>query len=165
MVSVTNGPLSQRDSRENPLSALGKSDVDLGHHPNWCPLVHGEIGGILRQLGDELDGSGAGTDDADSITCRVIGIVPCGGVNNSTVEFGDARDIGDVGLGQETRRGNEIPGVHGLAIAQRDPPKLGVLVPARALDDSAEPHVAAHVVLVGDVVGVLLDLAAGGEQS
>ena len=41
---------------------------------------------------------------------------------------------------------------------------LGVLVPAGALDDGVEPHVPAHVVLVRDIVGVLLDLRAGGEQ-
>ena len=43
-------------------------------------------------------------------------------------------------------------------------PPLGVVVPAGALDGDAEPDVAAHVILVRDVVGVLLDLVTGGEQ-
>ena len=42
---------------------------------------------------------------------------------------------------------------------------LCVLVPPGALDDGVEPHVPAHVELVRDVVGVLLDLRAGGEQA
>ena len=65
---------------------------------------------------------------------------------------------GHLRLRQEAGRGDQVARGQRLAVGQRDPPRRGVLVPAGALDGGVEPHVPAHVVLVGDVVGVLLDL-------
>ncbi len=76
----------------------------------------------------------------------------------------DARDVGHLRLGQKARRGDQVARGQRFAVGQRDPPDAGLLVPAGALDDGVEPHVRAHVVLVRDIVGVLLDLRARGEQ-
>ena len=71
---------------------------------------------------------------------------------------------GVCGCDRKPGRGDQVARRQRLAAGQRDPPDLGLFVPAGALDGGVEPHVAAHVVLVGDVVGVLLDLRARGEQ-
>ena len=76
---------------------------------------------------------------------------------------GEAVDAGDVrllGLAQIARREDQEPRPQRLAAGQRDQPLLGVLVPAGALDGGVEPHVAAQVVLLGDVLGVGLELGA-----
>src|ERR1700738_4744265 len=68
------------------------------------------------------------------------------------------------GLRQKPSGGDEVPGGKLFTTGNRDPPDAGLLVPAGALDGRIEPHVPAHVELVGDVVGVSLDFGAGREQ-
>ena len=150
---------------EQPLRPLREAQVDLGHHPDRGALVHGEVGGLLGELGDELDRGRAGTDDGDPAVLDVVVVIPGRGVDDLARETGDARDVGRFRLGQEAGGGDQVAGAQRLAAGQRDPPYLRVLVPPRPLDGGVEPNVAAHAVLVGHVVGVLLDLRARREQS
>ena len=43
-----------------------------------------------------------------------------------------------------------------LTTGERDPPDLRIVVPPGTFDGGVEPHVAAHVVLVGHMLGVAL---------
>ncbi len=161
----TNHPLRQRDPSEEPLGARGEPEVQLRHHPDRRALVDRQVGGLLRQFGDQLHRRRAGADDRHAAPpLRIVGVVPVGGVDDLAGEAGDPRDVGHVRLRQEARRGDQVAGAQRVTVGQGHPPDLGLLVPASAFDRRVEPHVPAHVVLVGDVAGVLLDLVAGGEQ-
>ena len=156
-----NGALRQRDPGEQPLGAFAEAHVDLGHHPDRRALVDGQVGDPLGQLGDELDGGGAGADDGDPAALERILVVPRGGVDDLAREVRRRRGC-RAPCGWDRKPvaviRNRAVSVSPSASATRQ--TLGVLVPAGALDDGVEPHVPAHVVLVGDVVGVLLDLRA-----
>ena len=76
----------------------------------------------------------------------------------------DTRNIRGTRLGQEAGRGDQELRGQRLTTGKRDPPDLGIVVPSGTVDGGVEPHVAAHVVLVGDMLGVALQLGARREQ-
>lgn len=150
--------------REQTMGQRPERQVRLGHHPDRGALVDGEVAGGLGKFRDQLHRGGAGADDRDAVAGRVEVVVPGGGVDDLAVEVVDTRDVRGVRLGQEAGRRDQVPRPQGAAVGEVDLPVPGLLVPAGALDTDVEPHVPAHVVLVGDVGGVLLDLGAGGRS-
>ncbi len=158
------GALRERHPREQALGALAEAQVDLRHHPDRGALVHRQVGNLLHQLRDELHGGGTGADDGHPATLERVVVLPVGGMDDLAREAVDPRDLRHLRLRQEARRRDQVARGQRLTVGKGDPPDVGVLVPPRALDDGAEPHVLAHAVLVGDVVGVLLDLRSRREQ-
>jgi hypothetical protein len=158
-------PLRQRDSGEHPLGPFTEARVDLRDHPDRGALVDGEVGGPLGELGNQLHGRRTGSDHRDAASRGVEVVLPLGGVDDLALEVRDAGDVGDGRLRQEARRGDQVTRGEGFTAGQGDPPDARILVPACALDRGVEAHVLADVILVGDVVGVLLDLGARGEQA
>src|SRR5271166_3365877 len=71
---------------------------------------------------------------------------------------------GVFGWDREAGRGDQEATGQRLAVGQGHLPDQRVVVPTGSLDRRVEPHVAAYVVFVGDVVGVVLQLRAGREQ-
>ena len=52
-----------------------------------CSLLH-----VRLDLGDELDGGGAGADHGHALAGQVVVVVPLGGVERLALEALDARD-------------------------------------------------------------------------
>ena len=152
----------ERHAREQPLDQPRHLAVELRRHPDRGALEDREVLGPLRELGDQLHRGRAGADDRDPLAVELGGVVPPRGVHDRAGEVPDALDVGQLGLGQEAGRGDQVRRPQPLAAGDPDLPLLGVLVPARALDDGAEPHVPAQVVAVGHVLGVLLQLRTAG---
>lgn len=70
-----------------------------------------------------------------------------------------------VRLRQEAGGCRQIPRGAATTVGGVDGPELAPFVPFGALDEDAELHPPAEVVLVRDVLRVLLELGAGSEQS
>ncbi len=139
-------------------------EVELRHHIDRRALIDSHVGDALGQLRNELDRGRTGADESNAAAVEVVVVVPRRRVNRPSGEFRDAGNVGDVRLGQEPGRGDQEPRCQRLAAGECDMPALAVLVPASTLDACVEAHVPAYVVFVRDVVGVSLELGAGGEQ-
>jgi hypothetical protein len=120
-------------------------------------LVDGQLGGLLRDLRDQLHGGGTRADHGDALAGEVRRVVPLRGVDDRAGEVGDAVDVGQSRLGQEPGRRHQVRRRAGPRV-RRDDPVLLVLLPACSLDAHAELHVPTEAVGVGDVLGVPLQL-------
>ena len=98
------------------------------------------------------------------LTRRIEVVLPLGGVDDLALERRDPWNVGCFRLRQEPGGGDQVARRQHVATGQRDLPAAGLVVPAGAFHDGVEPHVPAHVVLVGHTRGVLLDLRSRGEQ-
>ena len=90
--------------------------VGLRGHPDGGALEDGELGQLRRDLGDELDGGGAGADDGGAAAVEVEVVVPLRGVDDRAVERVDAGDLGHLGLGQEPGGGEQVARGERLAV-------------------------------------------------
>ena len=73
----------------------------------------------------------------------------------------DTGNVRDAWLAQEAGRGDQELRAQRLTAGKRNPPDLGIVVPPRTFDGGVEPHIAAHVVLVGYMLGVALQFGPG----
>ncbi|MGY2873073.1 hypothetical protein ACVW00_000263 [Marmoricola sp. URHA0025 HA25] len=167
-VDPASQPLGPRLGGEQLLQRARDLEVGLGRHPDRGSLVDGELRSALGDLRDQLDGRGPRADHRHPLAVEVGGLVPLRGVDDGPGEVADAVDVGQPGLGEEAGRRHQVRRrARGRAPAgrrgRRDHPVLLVLVPASAFDPDAELHVPAEVVLVGDVLGVRLQLRAARE--
>ena len=140
--------------------------------------VHGPVGGREAVVGgaledvqmvgsfgqhrNGLDAGRSGADDADHLAFQVDALPrPAGGVVPGALVIADPFEIGDVGGGEATGRGDEILGRDGFAPIGSDGPAPGRLVVGRTDHGGFELDVTAQVEAVGHVVGVLLQLPLG----
>ena len=89
-----------------------------------------------------------------------VAVIPGGGVDDAPAERVDTGNVRGAWLAQEAGRGDQELRAQRLTAGKRNPPDLGIVVPPRAFDGGVEPHVAAHVVLVGHMLGVALQFGA-----
>ncbi|SLC80798.1 Uncharacterised protein [Mycobacteroides abscessus subsp. massiliense] len=120
---------------------------------------------VLGQLGDELNGGGASTDQADPVARGPIGVVPFGGVDDLSRERFDALDIGHLRLGKISGGGEQVLAGDGVAGFGGDNPMLMFLIPPCTGHRSVETHVLTQVMFVGHMTGVLLQFGARCEQA
>ena len=85
-------------------------------------------------------------------------------MDDAPVERVNTWNVRGAWLRQEAGRSDQELRAQRLAIGECDPPDLGIFVPPGAFDGGVEPHVPAHVVLVGHMLGVALQFLARGEQ-
>ncbi len=155
--------LGQRDSPEQLLHRRRDREVDLGHHPDRCPLKDGERIGTLGDLRDQLDGGGAGADDRHLLTGEVEAVLPRRGVQDRALEVLDPpREVRDVRLGEKAGRGHQVPGGALGSVTGAHSPETRGVVPLGAVDRRLEFHVPFEVVLVRDVMCIPLELGTGG---
>lgn len=149
---------------EELLDHAGDLRIGLRYHPDRRALIHRQVLCVLGQLGDELNGGGAGADQADPVAGGSIAVVPLGGVDDLARERLDAFDIGHLRLREVSGGREQVLAGDGVAGFGGDHPVLMFLIPAGARHRGVETHVLAQVVLVGHVAGVLLQLRARREQ-
>ena len=96
--------------------------VPRRHGEGGRALEHGELGGLLGDDRDRLDGRRPGADDPDPLTGEVHRLMgPPPGVERRALERLGARDVGDVGGAQAARGHHEEPGRHVVALVGARP--------------------------------------------
>ena len=88
-------------------------------------LEDGEVSDLGCDGGDDLQAGGAGADDADALAGQVHAFGPGAGVVDLALERVDARDIGDVGGGEQAEAVDEVLRRDGFAGVRADDPAVG----------------------------------------
>ena len=150
--------------REKPLHHGREPDVQLGQHPDRRALIHRQLGDFLSQLRNDLHTGGTGSDDCRPAAGKRKAVIPGGGVQDASGERLDTGDIRRARLAQEAGRGDQELRAQRLTTGNGNPPDLSIVVPPGAFNGGVEPHEAAHVVLIGHMLGVALQFGAGRIQ-
>ena len=132
------------------------------------PLEDVDVLGSAGEVGHDLDGGRAGTDDADALVGELVhrrrgaaagvGVVPSCGVERPPGEGLDALDAGQLRLVEDAARGDEEPGADPIAARGRDVPRGSVVVPLGRLHLGLEERVVVEVEVPSDPLAVLEDL-------
>jgi hypothetical protein len=88
----------------------------------------------------DLDGAGAGADDADALAGEVVVVVPAGGVEEFALEAFEALDVGQGGIDEAADAGDDDTGGEGIAVLVVSVQVPVGFVEARADDFGVEPE-------------------------
>ena len=96
--------------------------VGIGIDPGWRALEHHDLAGLSGDLGHELHGAGAGSDDRYPLVRKVESGVPARRVKRRAFERAHAIEIGKPGLVELSRGTDESIGLQhvGVAVAVPD---------------------------------------------
>ena len=137
--------------------------VPRRHRVGGRALEHRELGGLLGDDRDRLDGRRAGADHAHPLAGEVDALVgPRAGVVRRPLERVGAGDLGRVGGAEAAGGHDDEAGRHVVALVGADAPGAGGLVEGGGRHLRLELDVLAEVEAVGDVVGVGEDLGLRG---
>ncbi|CAM5497407.1 hypothetical protein STANM337S_03614 [Streptomyces tanashiensis] len=144
--------------------ALGGADraVHARHDPGGRALEEGELPDLALDLGHDLDGGGAGADHGDALAAQVVVVVPARRVEDLAGEVREARDVGDLRVGERSGGGDEDLGAEAAA-AGLDLPPQRLRVPPRLQHLVVQAEVRTDPEGVGDVLQVGADVALPGE--
>ncbi len=146
--------------------------VRVGEHPGCRSLEHGQVLGVGRHRGHDLEGAGARPDDRHPTPTQVGPVHPPGRVHGHALEVVAPGDGGQLGPVELTHRADQRVGVDhlrlgvGVGPARRhlDRPDGTVLVPAGPTNLGGEAHVIGHAVAGQAVLEVRLQLRLLGEE-
>ena len=128
-----------------------------------CALENGEVRGLGGDQRDRLDARRARADHGDALAGQIDLLVrPAAGEVDFALEVADAVDLRRLGRGEAAARHDVVAAGDRRAIACRQMPALGILVPFRFGDRRAEPDVPSQVVAIGDEAEIAQDLGLGG---
>ena len=135
----------------------------LRHDPRRGALEHVQLGDLRLQLGDQLDGGGAGTHHGDPPAGEIGRVVPAGGVEHRAVELGEAGHVGQLRVGDQAGRADQDVGGVPAERGVDQPVALGV-VPPCGVHVGAEPDVLGQPGGAGQPARVVLHLVTGRVQ-
>ena len=146
------------------ISRLVVADVDRGRRA----LEDDQLLGGLTQVGDALDGGGAGADDADALVPQArqvavavaarVGVIPAAGVEGLPLEVLDARDPGQLrAMEPAATRQTNLARISSSAVGANHPAG-GVLFPLQAGDLRLETGVRVEVEVPADPLTMGQDL-------
>jgi hypothetical protein len=158
-------PLHRRDPPEQPPLRAGEGTVGARGDPRRGPLEDRDLGGLVGEVRDELDGRRPGADHPDAFAGEVVVVIPAGRVEEPAREGVEPRQVGDHRLGQRSGGRDEEPRrVGGLGVGGDDPAG-GALVEARLDHGGPEADAVDDAVVAGDAAEVVEDLVLGREAA
>ena len=84
---------------------------------------------LLRDLGNELDGGGAGADHSHPLAAEIDGLLgPARGVKGLAAKALDAGDVRHMGRGEDAHRGDQVLGARAAAVLGFHFPATGGLI-------------------------------------
>ena len=122
------GPGHRGDVPEEQALEAGVGPVAARDDVRRGALVDVDVAGHLRDLGHDLDGRGTGPDDGDPLAPQGRRVVPARRVEQVAAEVREALDVGQPGLRQAARAGDQDAGAD-PAGRRVDHPLPRVLVP------------------------------------
>ena len=148
--------------------------VRVGEHPRRRTLEHGELLGVGRHRGHDLEGAGSGPDDRHPLAGQIGPIDPPGRVHGQPGEVVAPVDVGELGPVELAHRADQRVGLDDLAVVldvavggcrrlQLDRPAGAVFVPDRSTHLGGEADVVGHPVALEAVLEVGLQLGLAGE--
>ena len=144
-------------------AAAGVGDVQPGHHPAGRALEDLDELGLLDQLGDDLDGAGAGADDRDPLAGEVVVVVPAGAVDLVALDsVSIPRMSGQLVSGSGPEASTTVRARNRLRCPWSTRPHALVFVEVEPVDLDAELDAPAQVECVDHVLDVLADLTGRG---
>ena len=166
LVAVVDGAAHEVGQRreagvDRPL-AVAEAAIGPRQQPRRCALEQRQVPDDRRDRGDDLDGARPRADHGHPLAAEIVGVVPPRRVEDLTVELGDAGHVGELGRRQGARREHEhLTGDR--AVARRDGPPRGCLVPRRVNQLRTGVQLVADAVALGHRLEVALDLALPAE--
>ena len=128
------------------------------------PLKDGQALDARRDLGDELNGAGAGSDDGDALSCEPVVVVPVRRVEAVPRELVQALDARDRRLVQLSRCEDQGGGRIGRARGGRHRPAAALIVPRAGRDRGVGLDQAVDAVGARHGAQVVVDLALARAQ-
>ncbi len=153
--------LSGRHFREQRLGRRRGGDVEPRQHPAGGALEDLDELGLLDELRDDLDGTGAGADDGDSLAGEVVVVVPAGAVDLVAPIGVQAADVGQLVVGQ--RAGGQHDGAcsEPFAPVRLYRPHAFSVVELSPVTSTPNWILAMQAEVVDHVLDVAADLAGG----
>ena len=156
-------PVDAVTERPHHWRCRGESGTDRRRHlkigprndPRGRSLEDVNLGGMVGDLGDELNRRGSCPDDRDPLAGKAAGPIPSCGVEGCPRELVGTGNLGDGGQVQRADAGHDRAGRVNAARRRRDAPAPDDLIPFHALHLAAESDVGGDSVLARAVPQVL----------
>ena len=148
-----------KGAEEQPLPA-GGGTVPAGDDPRRRALEDVQPADPWLDLRHDLDGGRPRADHRHALALEGMVVVPAGGVEDCPLEAVYSLDVGQLGLAQRARPGDQHVGRQ-LAAGRLDAPPLDVGLPSRRGDLVAVADVSIDVMLAGDAAQVVPYLRLG----
>ena len=152
----------ERDSRQESPKPIGVQGVELADHPSGRALKDAQHGDDGYNARHDLNGTGPGSNDRDSLVREVDLVVPASGVHHLALELVYPGDVRIGRIDQTPDAGHDRARGERFAIVRREQPGSRFLIEASFDDFRVESHLLAELVLVDDAEKVLLDFPGRG---